>query len=78
MRVEDNINVSLDNETHHLLDKLAKEESKSSAIMAASLIKEAIDARTEDARTEDMLLSNHAETRLKNVKNWHSHDEAWR
>ena len=73
MRLEDNITVSIDDETHHLLDKFAEAENKPLAIMAASLIKEAIDARTEDA-----ILSHHAETRLKNVETWHSHEEAWR
>ncbi len=68
-----NINVSLDDGTYHILDKFAEAESKTSAIMAASLIKEAIDARNEDA-----ILSHHAETRLKNVETWHSHEEAWR
>ena len=74
MTIEDlNINVQIDNETHHLLNQFAEAENKPSAIMAASLIKEAI-----DARNEDMMLSHHAEARLENVKTWHSHEEAWR
>ena len=67
-----NVNVPLDNEMHALLDKFAKEESKPLPAMAASLIKEAM-----DMRTEDIILSDYAETRLKHIKTWHSHEEAW-
>ena len=73
MNIENpHINIPLDNETHDLLNKFAKEESKTVTIMAASLIREAI-----DMRAEDLALSNYAEERLNNIKTWHSHEEVW-
>lgn len=66
------IQVMLDAETNGLLGQLAAQQDRSISATAAELIREALELH------EDMLLSQHGDTRLKSTKKWVRHDDAWK
>ena len=65
------IQVVLDMQTGALLTNFAKEQARSISATAADLIREALELH------EDISLSEFADKRLKDNKNWISHDKAW-
>ena len=65
------IQVTLDVQTSALLASMAQGQSRSISATAADLIREALELH------EDMNLSGIADERLKENKNWISHEKAW-
>ena len=66
------INLSVPDDIHKLLIKLAKRDDVPVAAKTLELLKEAIELE------EDRVMSTIAELRMKNTTKWHSFDEVWK
>ena len=66
------IQVMLDKQTTKYLAKLAKKHERSLSSTAADLIREALELH------EDIVWSELAEKRSKEIKRWISHEEVWK